>query len=129
MSRPSAAVRVGGIEGQPPSQPPSQQPPQPGGAPEVPPGEYQGQQMPPGGWQYPVAPVKPPWAGPPLAGWGSRAGAVLLDAVVLIALAIVIYLPSVVAFIAGSTTAGIILVILASLAYLVAAFVYAPYFM
>ena len=29
-------------------------------------------QIPPGGWQYPVAPPKPVWSGPPLASWGSR---------------------------------------------------------
>ncbi len=111
--------------------PPEQQPPQypqPPSAPEAPPGGYQGQ-MPPGGWQYPVAPVKPAWAGPPLASWGARVGAQLLDVAVVVAAGIVLLLPAIVAFIAGSNVAGVILIIIGGLAYLVVGLLYASYFM
>lgn len=79
--------------GEPPQQPPpggypppgggQQYPPQPG---QPPPGQYPPQQPPPGGYpppgqQYATVPVAP-W-GAPLASWGKRVGAALIDALVV----------------------------------------------
>src|SRR5512133_4305203 len=103
------------MESQPPGydpqRPPSYQPPP-------------GPEMPPGGWQQPIPAARPPWAGPPLASWGARAGAQLLDGVVLTGVGIVLFVPAVIAFVAGSNVAGVILLILGGLAYLVAALIY-----
>jgi uncharacterized RDD family membrane protein YckC len=70
----------------------------------------------------------PGWHGRPLASWGSRVGAYLLDGLILlipvVALTIII-----VAIAAGSDTAGWVTGILGFLAYLVVAFLYAPFLM
>jgi uncharacterized RDD family membrane protein YckC len=62
--------------------PPPASPPPPG--PEGVPGGYTGP-VPPGGWQTPLAqpPPQQAWAGAPLASWGSRFGAWVIDALVL----------------------------------------------
>jgi uncharacterized RDD family membrane protein YckC len=95
-------------------------------APEAPPGGYGGP-VPPGGWQAPAAPQV--YAGAQLAGWGSRAGALLLDALVLLAAAIVLIVPGVVVIVVGSEAAGIALLVLGGLAYIAVALLYAPYFL
>jgi uncharacterized RDD family membrane protein YckC len=40
--------------------------------------------VPPGGWQQPIARPESGWAGRPLASWGSRLGAYLIDFLVLL---------------------------------------------
>jgi uncharacterized RDD family membrane protein YckC len=70
------------------------------------------------------------FAGQELASWGSRVGATLLDGVVLIAAAIVLFLPGgILAGVTDGGAAGIILLVLGGLAYIVVAFLYASYFM
>jgi uncharacterized RDD family membrane protein YckC len=64
----------------------------------------------------------------PLAGWGSRFGAVLLDGLVILAAAIVLFAPGIVALVAGADAFGIILLILGGIAYLVVAVMYGAYF-
>jgi uncharacterized RDD family membrane protein YckC len=106
--------------------PPNQERPQapPGQAPPAPRG-----QMPPGGWQYPVAPPKPVWAGPPLASWGSRVGATLLDGLVIFVLLIALIAPGVLLLIAEATAAGIILLVLGGLAYFAVTVLYGGWLM
>jgi uncharacterized RDD family membrane protein YckC len=62
----------------PPQGPPGYAPP----APETAPGY--GGAVPPGGWQQPIARTESGWVGRPLASWGSRLGAYLIDALVLL---------------------------------------------
>jgi uncharacterized RDD family membrane protein YckC len=83
--------------------------------------------VPPGGWEQPIAQAQG-WAGQPLAGWGARFGAFLIDALVLLVPAVVLTL-IVVAIAAGSDTGAIVTGILGFVAYLVVAFIYAPVLM
>jgi uncharacterized RDD family membrane protein YckC len=64
----------------PPQGPPGYAPPAP--SPESPPGY--GGPVPPGGWQQPIARPAGAWVGQPLASWGSRVGATLIDWLVLL---------------------------------------------
>jgi uncharacterized RDD family membrane protein YckC len=124
---------------QPPPGPQSPAPgpaPQPGyapPAPEAPPGGYPPQappgQVPPGGWYQPPAQAPEAWAGVPLAGWGSRAGAVLLDALVVIGIAIALFAPGGIALGAGADAAGIALLVLGGIGYFVVVVMYGAYFM
>jgi uncharacterized RDD family membrane protein YckC len=66
---------------------PGPQAPPPGYAPPVPGPESApsyGGPVPPGGWQQPIARPQAGWAGQPLASWGSRLGAYLVDVLVLL---------------------------------------------
>jgi uncharacterized RDD family membrane protein YckC len=99
-------------------------PPRPPG-PEGPP-SYAGP-VPPGGWEQPI-PQPQGWRGQPLASWGSRLGAYLIDGLILLVPAIVLTV-IVVAIAAGSDTGAIVTGILAFLAYLVVLFLYAPLLM
>jgi uncharacterized RDD family membrane protein YckC len=63
----------------PPPGPPGYAPP---ASPESPPGY--GGPVPPGGWQQPVARPTGGWVGRPLASWGSRVGAQVIDWLVLL---------------------------------------------
>jgi uncharacterized RDD family membrane protein YckC len=64
----------------PQAPPPGYAPPAPGPAS----APSYGGPVPPGGWQQPIARPTAGWAGQPLASWGSRLGAYLIDALVLI---------------------------------------------
>jgi uncharacterized RDD family membrane protein YckC len=83
--------------------------------------------VPPGGWEQPI-PQPQGWRGRPLASWGSRVGATLIDWLILLVPAVVLTV-IVVAIAAGSDTGAIVTGILGFLAYLVALFVYAPVLM
>jgi uncharacterized RDD family membrane protein YckC len=100
----------------------------PGGppAPESPPGY--GGPVPPGGWQQPIAPAPGSWVGRPLASWGSRFAAQLIDWLILL-IPIVVIVIIVVAVAAGSDVGAIVTAIVGFLAYLVAAICYAPLLM
>jgi uncharacterized RDD family membrane protein YckC len=73
----------------PPQGPPGYAPPAPESAPGY------GGPVPPGGWQQPIARPESGWVGRPLASWGSRLGAYLVDFLVVlipvVLLAIVIF--------------------------------------
>ncbi len=122
---------------QPRDDQPSAPPPPPGGqqapsAPQAPgpegPPSYGGP-VPAGGWQQPIAQqAGPGWAGKPLAGWGTRLAAYLIDALILLIPAVILTV-IVVAIAAGSDTGAIVTGILGFLAYLVVAFIYAPVLM
>jgi uncharacterized RDD family membrane protein YckC len=102
-------------------------PPPPAG-PQSPAGPPGMGQQPPGGWQAPPAPAPSRWAGAPLAGWGSRAGATLLDWLIM-AVAVVPLVVIVVAIAAGSHTGAVVVGIIAGLGYLAALLFYAPLLM
>ena len=105
---------------------PGQQPP-PG--PEAAPGY--GGPVPPGGWQEPVAPQPgdQAWVGRPLASWGSRVGAQLLDALILVIPSAILIALVLGVFLAGSDVGGVIAAIIAFLLYIVVALFYAPVLM
>jgi uncharacterized RDD family membrane protein YckC len=83
--------------------------------------------VPPGGWQQPI-PQAPGWRGRPLASWGSRAAAQLIDWLILLVPVIVLTI-IVVAVAAGSDTGAIVTGVLGALAYLIALLLYAPLLM
>ena len=114
---------------------PQAPPPPPGGpqAPSAPPGPESaptyGGPVPAGGWQQPIAQqAGAGWVGRPLASWGSRLAAYLIDGLILLIPAVVLTI-IVVAIAAGSDTGAIVTGILGFLAYLVVAFIYAPVLM
>ena len=83
--------------------------------------------VPPGGWQQPI-PQQPGWIGQPLASWGSRVAATLIDWLILLVPAVILTIV-VVAIAAGSDTGAIVTGILGFLAYLLVLFAYAPVLM
>ena len=112
-----------------PQAPPGWAPPGPQApAPEGMPGGYGGP-VPPGGWQTPAAPAAPAFAGAQLAGWGSRAGALLLDALVITACVILLVAPGVALIVADSEGIGIGLLILGGLAAFLVSLLYASFFL
>ena len=102
--------------------------PQAPAAPPPPPGPESpaayGGPVPPGGWQQPI-PQHQAWVGQPLASWGSRAAALLIDWLILLVPVIVLTI-IVVAVATGSDTGAVVTGILGGLAYLVVLFIYAP---
>jgi uncharacterized RDD family membrane protein YckC len=83
--------------------------------------------VPPGGWQQPIA-QHPGWSGQPLASWGSRLGAYLIDGLILF-IPVIVLVIIVVVVATGSDAGGIVTGIVFTLAYLVALFLYAPLLM
>jgi uncharacterized RDD family membrane protein YckC len=84
-------------------------------------------ETPAGGWDQPI-PGAQGWEGRPLASWGSRVGAALLDMLILtVPIAVVVAVIVAVAF--SSDVGAIALGIFLGLAYLVGAVLYAPVLM
>jgi uncharacterized RDD family membrane protein YckC len=116
------------METPPPPERPLPEQPQ---APPPPPGPQApayGEQVPPGGWQQPIAQQVPAWHGRRLASWGSRLAAYLIDALILFVPVLGLTL-IVVAIAAGSDTGAIVTGIVGFLAYLVLGFLYWPLLM
>jgi uncharacterized RDD family membrane protein YckC len=116
------------METPPPPERPLPEQPQ---APPPPPGPQApayGGQVPPGGWQQPIAQQAPAWHGRQLASWGSRLAAYLIDALILFVPVLGLTL-IVVAVAAGSDTGAIVTGIVGFLAYLVLGFLYWPLLM
>jgi uncharacterized RDD family membrane protein YckC len=106
--------------------PPIPGPPAPG--PEAAPG---GGPVPPGGWQQPIARPEAGagWVGQPLASWGSRVGAQLLDALIVAIPSAILVALVIGVFAAGSEVGGVVAAIIAFLAYLLVVIFYAPVLM
>jgi uncharacterized RDD family membrane protein YckC len=115
-----------------PPEPPTGPPPPPPGpeGPQAPPGAppYTGP-VPPGGWAQPPAPAPHAFAGAPLASWGSRAGALLLDVLVILGVSIVLFAPGGIILGLGPEALGIVLLALGGLGYVAMVVLYPAYFM
>jgi uncharacterized RDD family membrane protein YckC len=84
--------------------------------------------VPPGGWDQPVAQQGSGWHGRPLASWGTRLGAQVIDWLILLVPVLVLaFIVGGIAF--GSDTGAVVTAIVGFLAYLVVAFLYAPLLM
>jgi uncharacterized RDD family membrane protein YckC len=111
----------------PPAGPQAPPPGPPAPGPEGPPAY--GGPVPAGGWQQPIAQQPGPgWAGKPLASWGSRLAAYLIDGLILLIPAVLLTVV-VIAIAAGSDTGAIVTGIVGFLAFLVVALIYAPVLM
>ncbi|HZB06296.1 MAG TPA: RDD family protein [Thermoleophilaceae bacterium] len=111
----------------PPAGPQAPPPGPPAPGPEGPPAY--GGPVPAGGWQQPIAQQPGPgWAGKPLASWGSRLAAFLIDGLILLIPAVLLTVV-VIAIAAGSDTGAIVTGIVGFLAFLVVALIYAPVLM
>jgi uncharacterized RDD family membrane protein YckC len=118
----------------PQAPPPGPQAPPPGYAPPAPGPESApsyGGPVPPGGWEQPIARPTAGWAGQPLASWGSRLGAYIVDFLVLFIPLIVLFFVIFVGAVDSDTSTGGI--IGASILYFLAAaavsLLYAPLLM
>jgi uncharacterized RDD family membrane protein YckC len=87
--------------------------------------------VPPGGWQQPIARQEagPGWVGRPLASWGSRVGAQILDWLILLVPSALLVALVVGVFLAGSEVGGVITAIIVFLLYILVALLYAPVLM
>lgn len=112
--------------------PPPDGPQAPAGPPTAPPGPEgapsYGGPVPPGGWHQPIAQPQPGWYGSPLASWGSRFAAWIIDGLILLVPVIVLSIV-VVAVATGSDTAGWVSGVLAFFTYLIVLFLYSPLLM
>jgi uncharacterized RDD family membrane protein YckC len=75
------------------------------------------------------APGDAAWVGRPLASWGSRVGATILDWLILLVPSALLTLLVIGVFLSGSDVGGIVTAIIAFLLYLVVALFYAPVLM
>jgi uncharacterized RDD family membrane protein YckC len=114
----------------PPDQPGPESPPGPQApsAPPPPAGPQAPPDAPPGGWQQPVAPQQPGWVGRPLAGWGVRFAATLLDWLILL-IPVAVLGALIFGVAVGSDIGAVVTAILGTLAYLVVLLIYAPVLM
>jgi uncharacterized RDD family membrane protein YckC len=110
-----------------PEQPRPDQPAAPP-PPPAPPAGPQAPQAPPGGWEQPIPQQAPGWHGTPLASWGSRVGATLIDWLILL-VPVAILVAIVLGVAVGSDTGAIASAIVGFLTYLVVALIYAPLLM
>jgi uncharacterized RDD family membrane protein YckC len=110
-------------------QAPGQSPPAPSGPEGLAP-SYGGP-VPPGGWGQQASRPAPGagFAGRPLAGWGSRVGATLLDGLILVVPVALIVALVVAVVLAGSEVGGLVIGLIAMLAFVVASLFYAPVLM
>ena len=106
--------------------PPPGGPQPPFGGPEGPP-SYGGP-VPPGGWEQPISPPPSGWRGRPLAGWGTRLAAYVIDGLILL-VPVIILTVVVVAVATGSDTGAWVTAVLGFLVYLAALLLYAPLLM
>jgi uncharacterized RDD family membrane protein YckC len=116
---------------QPPERP-TTDPPAPPPGPQAPvgpagPPSYGGP-VPPGGWQQPIAQPGAGWHGRPLASWGSRVGATMIDWLILL-IPVILLTVIVIGIAAGSDAGAVVTGLLGFLAYLVVASLYAPLLM
>lgn len=105
-------------------------PPPPPPGPEAPPqAPSYGGPVPPGGWDQPAVPGRPPLPQQgALAGWGSRFGAAIIDGLILLVPTVVLIV--LVVLVALSSDAGAIVIgVISFLAFVTAAFLYAPLLM
>ena len=84
--------------------------------------------MPPGGWYQPIPDSQPGWYGKPLASWGTRFAAWLID-VLILAVPVIVFTIGIVAVATTSNTGAWVSGGLAFFAYLVALLLYAPLLM
>jgi uncharacterized RDD family membrane protein YckC len=103
-------------------------PPAAPAGPEAAPG---GGPAPPGGWQQPIARPEAGagWVGKPLASWGSRVAAQLLDALIVAIPSAILVALVIGVFAAGSEVGGVVAAIIAFFAYLLVVIFYAPVLM
>jgi len=117
---------------QPAAPPPPPPPPAGPQAPQAPAGPQSPAQVPPqappGGWEQPIPQQAPGWHGTPLASWGTRVGATLIDWLILL-VPVAILVAIVLGVAVGSDTGAIVSAIVGFVTYLVVALLYAPLLM
>jgi uncharacterized RDD family membrane protein YckC len=141
METPKPPDQGGPYEPPSPDPPPPSGPQAPAGAPPPPPAGPQapfggpegppsyGGPVPPGGWEQPIAAPPPSgWRGRPLAGWGTRLAAYLIDGLILL-VPVIILTVVVVAVATNSDTGAWVTAVLGFLVYLAALLLYAPLLM
>lgn len=124
METPKPPDRAGPEDPSGPQAPAAPPPPQAPAGPQSP----APPEAPPGGWQQPIAPRQPGWVGRPLAGWGTRLAATLLDWLILL-VPVGVLAAIVIGVAAGSDSGAIVTTIIGVLVYLAVLLAYAPVLM